>query len=670
MADANIVKILRQKCDDLEDKLDEVVEAKDAALSSNSELHEELAKLTRELEAERESRLRVVDADDSTKVEKTQANVQHEQERQKVLEEGLREAALTTDALQEELSAAEAGLDDERKRIDRERDNLVTQRDSALEQTTEREAKLHSTKLALDEIKTKLTNLDQERTELAVDRDCALERVQTAEQEKQTLESRLATTEQDIASKLAALVEKTGTRVADLEAALAKEKQLTTDIRQSRDALESANATQEEKVLAAKASFESVQELWFKVEKEVHAAEAGSDELKTRVDDAHMELAREKRQDEELQQELVDLTSGTIEDSSRVKGDQRITELQQALVHEEEELNRALETYHGLEKRWNEHVEARDTEGERAQRLADELAAKQHLHATDRASSVQLQETHEELLREHSLAGERNNTLANQLQENHQSYTADAMSHDEVRSSSDRLNMVARSTSERVAKLVEDVESQRRQRTALKEAADGIKAKRDETDAEREACAIAAAEAQAEFDNARESHQSERARADELKGKLDNVMTEHENLFTQYSDAQEQIDILRNDTKKVQKERDGLRRTLDESRGEEDRARKEREDAEAALPTQLAVSDVLISVVFDGVPTPLEMKPWDTDVDGVVSNWLATASEQNQLSADLRPSLVKYLRMLEESAECFPVRTQAKLADVHDQFAS
>jgi len=108
-------------------------------------------------------------------------------------------------------------------------------------------------------------------------------------------------------------------------------------------------------------------------------------------------------------------------------------------------------------------------------------------------------------------------------------------------------------------------------------------------------------------------------------------------------------------------ERDRLQQGLDEVAKE----RAERESAPPPGPTQLSVSDVLISIAFEGVPTPLEVKPWDTNLEDVATQWLGAT----QRSLKLKESIVRYLKHLEDTSESFPVRLETKLVEVHEQFA-
>lgn len=73
---------------------------------------------------------------------------------------------------------------------------------------------------------------------------------------------------------------------------------------------------------------------------------------------------------------------------------------------------------------------------------------------------------------------------------------------------------------------------------------------------------------------------------------------------------------------------------------------------------------MLISIAFDGVSQPLEMKPLDVNHGEVVEKWLA----DTQRSMKLKDSLTRYLRHLEETSSTFPVKIEAKLLDVSEEF--
>jgi chromosome segregation ATPase len=176
-----------------------------------------------------------------------------------------------------------------------------------------------------------------------------------------------------------------------------------------------------------------------------------------------------------------------------------------------------------------------------------------------------------------------------------------------------------------------------------------------------EASSDAHGKAREELGRATEAHASERQRADEISSQLGGIQSAHEGLFTKYSVTLEELDSLRGENTKASSMCNQLQTSLDEER----RLRQEREAAPPPGPTQLSVSDVLISVTFDGVSTALVVRPWDTNFADVVDAWLNTT----QRSTQLQPSLVRYLKHVEDTAEVYPIRVDAKLHEVHAQFA-
>eukprot|EP00927_Polykrikos_kofoidii_P062139 TRINITY_DN56957_c0_g1_i1.p1 TRINITY_DN56957_c0_g1~~TRINITY_DN56957_c0_g1_i1.p1 ORF type:complete len:507 (+),score=137.52 TRINITY_DN56957_c0_g1_i1:212-1732(+) len=164
-----------------------------------------------------------------------------------------------------------------------------------------------------------------------------------------------------------------------------------------------------------------------------------------------------------------------------------------------------------------------------------------------------------------------------------------------------------------------------------------------------------------DLDRVFEAHGNEKQRAKELEANIGTVESLHGDLFAKYSNLAMEFDGLKDEQKRVSIHRDELRVSLEE----ELRLKKEREEAEPPGPTQLSVSDVIISVTFDGLTTPLEVRPWDTNLEDVVSKWLGVV----QKSTKLKPSVVRYLKHLEETTDSFPVRLEARLSEVHEEFA-
>lgn len=195
------------------------------------------------------------------------------------------------------------------------------------------------------------------------------------------------------------------------------------------------------------------------------------------------------------------------------------------------------------------------------------------------------------------------------------------------------------------------------------------------------------AQLQAELQKSTQAHVEEQRKASDLQEQLTAYVGTHQELFTRFQTAVEQLDTEKDMRKKVVSERDDLIKTRDEiarardeiaralelerDKAEQERmhaeqARKELAEAEPPGPAQLTVNDVLISVCFEEVKgAPLEVKPWDTNFEEVVSSWLQAA----QRSQNLQSSLVRYLKHLEDTSSAFPLRQDAKLLEVHEQFA-
>jgi len=187
------------------------------------------------------------------------------------------------------------------------------------------------------------------------------------------------------------------------------------------------------------------------------------------------------------------------------------------------------------------------------------------------------------------------------------------------------------------------------------------------------------AQQQAELQRQAQAMAEEQRKAQELQEQLTAYVGTHQELFTRFQSAVEQLDSEKELSKAVALEREELRRHRDEVlealKKERDRAEKEHQDAEQARqdlanaeppgPAQLAVSDVLISVSFKEVERPLQVKPWDTNFEEVVGAWLHAVQRSEQLQS----SLVRYLKHLEETSTAYPLHQDAKLLEVHEQFA-
>jgi len=167
-------------------------------------------------------------------------------------------------------------------------------------------------------------------------------------------------------------------------------------------------------------------------------------------------------------------------------------------------------------------------------------------------------------------------------------------------------------------------------------------------------------------------YEAERRRADELQQRIEAVQPEHEALFTRYATAVEQIENLKGERKQIVMECDKLEASLRADRESAERAKKnaaeeaDRLRREREAERVLQVSDVLISVSFEGASASLALRPWDTDLEGVVGHWLAT----QQRGMEMQSCLVRYLKHLEDTADAFPVHAQASLEEVQSRFGS
>merc|ERR1711957_1044775 len=179
----------------------------------------------------------------------------------------------------------------------------------------------------------------------------------------------------------------------------------------------------------------------------------------------------------------------------------------------------------------------------------------------------------------------------------------------------------------------------------------------------------AQAKLSAQLQAAQDAQAKQTRKADDFEELLTAVKPAQQELGNKCDAALEQLDSLRMINEEVVLERTQLEAALQAERQAAEDARQSHEQSKKALeyagPSKLSANDVLLSVAFADIAQPLEMMPWDGDVEAVVSNWLATVQRHSRL----QPSLVRYLKHLEDSAETFPIRVEANLLDVHEEFA-
>merc|ERR1712136_313332 len=156
----------------------------------------------------------------------------------------------------------------------------------------------------------------------------------------------------------------------------------------------------------------------------------------------------------------------------------------------------------------------------------------------------------------------------------------------------------------------------------------------------------AAAKDRLEVTTLREAADAQTVRHQEVSSRCEQVVDELNRLRTEHSVACSDGEEMRASLDMFKQEEAGR---LSQSTG----------------PQPLSVSDVLITVVFEGVQAPVLVRPWDTNFDEVAREWLA----ENKKSAGLKDSLAAYLKHLEETSDAFPVRMETSLLEVHEKYS-
>ena len=128
----------------------------------------------------------------------------------------------------------------------------------------------------------------------------------------------------------------------------------------------------------------------------------------------------------------------------------------------------------------------------------------------------------------------------------------------------------------------------------------------------------------------------------------------HQALSSRYAQVTDELDRLRAEHSVACSDREEMRASLDTLKQEEaDRL------SQSPGPQPLSVSDVLITVIFEGISAPVLVRPWDTNFDEVAREWLS----ENKKTAGLKDSLAAYLKHLEETSDAFPVRKETSLLE-------
>jgi len=397
-----------------------------------------------------------------------------------------------------------------------------------------------------------------------------------------------------------------------------------------------------------------------RLKKELDVAKASAAEgekLRAEVEELRNQLATAKEQ-----------TNGHVEISSQLDAEKRRNdELQQSL-------DRLQAEQAGVESRLEEAVrlktEAEAKAGEAQGSAAQAQAREEELRgecealrqaAADDSSTADLQSrlaAAERQLEEHQTS---HSQAVDQLRgeaADHQRRAQESEGGSEaLRSQCDELSRLREAQERRIAELTSELEASQDVRAADAHRCAELQAGDAQWASQLQAGKELHSRVQEELGRVNEAFSAEKKRGQEVEVSFGHLQDQHQALFDKYSALAEEQDNLKGDNKRVTSEREQLKSSLEE----ECRLRKELEEAP---PTQLSVSDVLISVSFEGVQSPLEIKPWDTDYAEVAQKWL-TASQK---SAHLLNSVVAYLKHLDDTATAFPVRVDAKLSDVHEQF--
>lgn len=420
---------------------------------------------------------------------------------------------------------------------------------------------------------------------------------------------------------------------------------------------------------------EAALERLHEVQASIQAAQQAEGESRDRTCRAEEALLQEHSRLEQARQQLARLGSereAALERLQEAERGRDAEEQQQALLMrqlEHELLARSAEAerHQELKRQHDRHENVLSQQQQRFEVLAAELSAERSARAAEGvpSQSEELGRRIEALLGE----GERLRSIAGQLERDLQAErherVADAARHKESQDHCEQLRGAGAHSREEAAWLAAELGAERQRHAAEEAACAELEANLEQAQVHLNTSATARANVEADLEEASRARDEERRRVMDLQARFNAVQPEHEDLFARYSEVVEQIDMLKGEKHKLVLESLRLRASIADQRGEANEARRQKEDAEAAPPSQIAVSDVLISVRLDDATAPLELRPWDTNFESVVAEWLAAEHK----AAELQKCLVRYLHHLEDTADAFPVRAEAKLQEVHEQFA-
>lgn len=514
--------------------------------------------------------------------------------------------------------------------------------------------------------------LQQECLTLSNDRDTALERMQGAEEEKGTLEIRLNAVEQIWSQRMASLSSSNNENITDLQKALAKEKEVSEQLQITQQELDATRRSLEGQLSEVTSSMAAMQEEVAQVQQAYQDSKAATDASGERMVQANVELKQERERLESAQEECTQLSSerdGALEQAKEIEqakdseGQQNTTLIAQLEAEQQARAAKA-KKHRELQQLHDEHLLEGDDERQRADALVVELEESRRSRKANADSLRELQDRHCGLVQAREQEQQRIGKLTGALEEERQRHAALDVSQAQCQDRHSELSQMHSEQEQQVAALMEEFETQQQLRATEAQKRYGLHAECEKLAWDLKGHTDAQARSRLELERLREHHSVEKQRADEFYTMLDASQPMHEALAAKYSSAVKQIEHLRNEKEKVTLEKEHLCRSLEEERAEAERARREREEAEPPGPAQLSVSDVLISVTFEGVAVPLQLKPMDTNLEDVVSVWFATV----KIKLHLKESVLRYLRHLEETTQVFPVHLEAKLLDVYEEF--
>jgi len=459
---------------------------------------------------------------------------------------------------------------------------------------------------------------------------------------------------------------------------LSQEESLLEQLQQSHTEMQATKCDIEERLRQTTSEMETLQEGVSQAE-DMHAeVNSNGENAMEQAKQANLTLAGERERLQQLRGEHEEMTRDHAAASRRLLDAERAKaqdERQNLTLVEQLEAERRMhlaevESFNELQKQHDEHVNARDEEKRRAVALQDKLEADKLSRIADNEHRAELQRRAEELSRELDRHERRVAELTDETQAERQRRAEHAVNHAEHRATHDHVSDDHQMEEKRSVALMEELEAETH---AINEEEDALRELQEECDTLAEESAQHAdmhARTQADLLRVQEAHNEDALHADEIRKELDIVQPERDRLAGKRSAEDGAVEKLRSDIAEIVREKGSLSQILEEQRQEKERARIDREkgrnkEGQPSEPTPLSVSDVLISVAFEGVTVTLELKPWDTNLEDVVSEWIASA----KIKPHLKDSIFRYLKHLEETTHAFPVHAEANLLEVHEQFA-